>query len=143
MAPAVLLGLVLPCVSLVAEATGGLKKPCPVHGGEVDVTVTAVPDIPQRCYELSYHEQRAYVCVAASGTPEAPYSFSLDKFEPKHVTKDGWTGGGNFGNTAEQAFQRACALTVTRHEQEKAKREFNPEKAREALDKFFGWEPKQ
>ena len=142
-APAVLLGLALPCISLAAEDSGGLKRPCPVEGRDVEVTVTAVPDIPQRCYEVSYHEQRAYVCVAASGTPEGPYSFSLDRFDPERVTKDGWTGGGNFGNTAEQAFQRACTLTVMRHEKEKAKLEFDPEKARKALDKFFGWEAKE
>ena len=105
--------------------------------------MTAVPDILQRCYEVSYHEQRAYVCVAASGTPEKPYSFSFGRFDPERVTKDGWTGGGNFGNTAKQAFQGACTLTVLRHEQEKAKLKFDPEEARKELDEFFGWGAKE
>ena len=134
-----LLGLGLSCTSLAAEESAGLKRPCAVKGRVVDVNVMPVPDIPQRCYEVSYHEQRAYVCVAAGGTPEGPYSFSLDRFEPERVTKDGWTGGGNFGNTAEQAFQTACTLTVIRHETEKAKQEFDPEKAGRALDEYFGW----
>ncbi len=142
-APAVLLCLALPYVSLAAEDSGGVKRPCLVEGGEVEVTVKAVPDILQRCYEVSFHEQRAYVCVAASGTPEKPYSFSLGRFDPERVTKDGWTGGGNFGNTAQQAFQGACTLTIMRHDQEKAKLKFDPEIARKELDEFFGWGAKE
>ncbi|MDD9984326.1 MAG: hypothetical protein OXU81_23690 [Gammaproteobacteria bacterium] len=134
------LGLIS-CASFAAEEPAGLKRPCTVSGGVVEVTVTPILGIPQRCYEVAYHEQRAYVCVAAGGTPEGPYSYSLDRFEPERVTKDGWTGGGNFGHTAEEAFQGACSVSVMRHEREKAKLEFDPDKAGRALDEFFGWGP--
>ena len=135
---AMLLSLGLSCTGLADEQSDGIKKLCPVEERKVDVTVTPVPNIPQRCYEVAYHEQRAYICVAAGGTPEGPYSYVVGRFDRERVTKDGWTGGGNFGNTAERAFRAACSWTVREHETEEARLKFEPSDAGEKLDDYFG-----
>ena len=136
----VLFVLALPWTSVAADDSGDIKMPCAVDGKEVEVTVRAIPGIPQRCFEVSYYRQRAYICVAASGTPDRPYSFTLGKFDPEWVTKDGWTGGGNYGHTAYSAFRGACSATIRRHEEEQAKLGFDPHQAAQDLEKYFDWQ---
>lgn len=136
-APSALLLFVVSFASTAAAQSDTFKRPCSLDGQTVEVAVAPIHNIPQRCYEVAYHDQKNYVCVWAQGTPDGPYIFSSD-FDPKYVTKGGWTGGGNARLTADAAFAGACRSAVRRYAVEQKKRRFDPDKAAKALDEFFG-----
>ena len=118
-----------------AETTS-IQRKCPVGEESVLVEIREIPDLNQRCYEVIYETQRGYVCVWAGGTPDGPYSYTMN-FDPKKVTPQGWTGGGNVGCKAEDCFRGVCGQVIRKHREEQDRLKFDPDTAADQLEQFF------
>ena len=80
---------------LSAETTS-LQRKCPMGEESVLVEIREIPDLKQRCYEVVYQTQKGYVCVWAGGTPDGPYSYTIN-FDPngKPRTRRGFHSRGS------------------------------------------------
>ena len=131
------------CAPFVFAQEDSFETKCSVGEDTVDVRVKKVPDLKQSCYEVSYEDQKGYLCVWAGGTtPGREYGFTTN-FDTEDVTNEGWSprGGGNVGCTAERCFSALCNRLVLDYRREQDRNRFNPKDASEELDEFFKWKP--
>lgn len=124
------------CVSVSVFAQEHFQRECTVESEKVMVEVQKVPDLKQRCYEVTYLSQTGHLCVWARGTPGREYGYTME-FSRERVTEQGFEGSGSFGMTAEGGFNQLCATLVRNHRREQARQKFDPDAAAEQLDEFF------
>ena len=127
------------CAPFVFAQQDSFKRECSLREETVDVNVKKLPDLKQSCYEVSYEDQKGYLCVwGGGGTPGREYGFTKN-FNTEDVTEEGWfpSGGGNLGCTAERCFSALCRRLVSDYRREQERNRFNPMNASEELDEFF------
>ena len=131
------------CAPFVFAQEESFKRECSVSDETVIVHVKKVPDLKQSCYEVSYENQKGYLCVWAGGTtPGREYGFTTN-FNKEDVTEEGWfpRGGGNVGCTAERCFSQLCNRLVSDYRREQDRNRFSPMHASQQLDDFFKSNP--
>ena len=129
------------CAPFVFAQEDSFETKCSVGEDTVDVHVKKVPDLKQSCYEVSYKDQKGYLCVWAGGTLEREYGYTRE-LNPEDVTEQGLNPrSGNFGYSVSDGFNRLCNRLVSDYRREQAQKEFNPTIASEQLDDFFKSKP--
>lgn len=123
----------------LVEAQNQPDRACIVGDEPVMVKVQEVPNLKNLCYEVGYENKKGYLCVAALGTPERPFTYS-NELDPNLVTDQGLLKYGYVG-TADSVFQALCHSLVIRYREEQDRLEFDPEKAAEELSEFFSGVP--